>query len=128
VSNAAIARTVTDLLGGNNTAIFPGSGLDMFWTRNDSAGNWPRPVSELAKNDVVGGPDAQARNFEPTAADGDMQSMVTAQWHFIVHRKFGEQLYNWVDDPRETQNSIDTPEGRTVAGELGSEMKKQSAP
>jgi len=128
VSNAAVAATVMDMLGGDAQKIFPGSGLEELWIQADSAKDWPDPLSEVAKNDVVGGPDRQASKLEPTATDGKMKSLTTPQWHFIVHEKLGEQLYDWVHDPGETQNLINSPTGQAVVPGLAAEMQKQSAP
>jgi len=128
VSNAAVAATVMNMLGGEAQKIFPGSGLEELWTQADSAKDWSDPLSELAKNDVVGGPDRQASKLEPTATDGKMKSLTTPQWHFIVHEKLGEQLYDWVHDPGETQNLINSPTGQAVVPGLAAEMQKQSAP
>ena len=128
VSNAAIAATVMDLVGGDPQRLFPGAGLDALWNGNNSASDWPDPLSELAKNDIVIDPDRQARNVEPTAMDGDMKSLITPQWHFIVHEKLEEQLYDWVRDPGETHSLINTQRGQAVLPSLASEMQKQSAP
>ena len=70
------------------------------------------------------GPDRQARNVEPTAMDGDMRSLITPQWHLIWHEKFGEQLYDWVHDPAETNNVIYTPAGKAAANSLAPEIQK----
>jgi hypothetical protein len=82
----------------------------------------------LAKNDIVIDPDRQARNVEPTAMDGGMKSLITPRWHFIVHEKLGEQIYDWVHDPGETQDLINTQQGHAAATSLTVEMEKQSAP
>lgn len=128
VSNAALASTVMDLIGARNEKAFPGSGLDALWTKNNTKAKWPYPISELAKNDIVIDPDRRARDVEPTAMDGDMKSVVTPQWHYIVHEKLGEQLYDWVRDPGEVNNVINTAEGRAARKDLSSDIKAQSAP
>lgn len=128
VSNASLSATILDVVEGHGQNAFPGAGLDELWNHPDSAANWPAPVSELAKNDIVIDPDRRARNVEPTAMDGDMKSMVTPKWHLLVHEKFGKQLYEWGRDPGETRDLIGSPEGKAALGELNSEMQKQSAP
>jgi hypothetical protein len=70
------------------------------------------------------GPDRQARNVEPTAMDGDMRSLIAPQWHLIWHQKFGEQLYDWVHDPGEMNNVINTPEGQAAVNSLAQEIQK----
>lgn len=127
VSNAAIAATILDFVVGPDQKLFPGVGLERLWT---GAGLTitPNPISELARNDIVIDPDRRARNIEPTAMDGDMKSLITPQWHLIVHQKLGQQLYDWVHDPNETQNLINTPSGQAVAATLSLDIQKQSAP
>jgi arylsulfatase A-like enzyme len=128
ISNVSIAATVMDFASGQNQNVFPGYGLEALWNEARSPAFWPNPTSELAKNDIVIDPDRQARNVEPTAMDGDMRSLITPQWHFIVHEKLGEQLYDWVRDPGETHNLISTPEGKAAAPALRIDLEKQSAP
>jgi len=126
VSNAAIAATIMDFVAGPGQTSFPGRGLKTLWIGTDTAPYWPYPLSELAKNEIVIDPDRQARNVEPTAMDADMKSLVTPHWHLIVHEIQGAQLYDWTSDPGETRNLIDTPEGRSAAEQLESEIKAAS--
>jgi arylsulfatase A-like enzyme len=127
VSNAAIAATVMDLLSPNGQTIFPGRGLNQLWNGLISPSAWENPMSELAKNENAIGLDRQAQNLEPTAMDGAMSSLVTPQWHFIRHEKLGEQLYDWVHDPNEMNNVINTPEGQAAARTLRVEMQNPAA-
>lgn len=128
VSNAAIASTVMDIVDNANQRSFPGVGLDSLWTKSDVEPDWPPPISELAKNEIVIDPDRQARNVEPTAMDGDMKSLVTPQWHFIVHQTLGEQLYDWVHDPAELKNLISAPDGQMAVKALRAEIQKANWP
>jgi arylsulfatase A-like enzyme len=125
VSNAAIAATVMDLVE-TEQGSFPGAGLDEFWTKFKPS--WPSPISQLAKNEIVIDPDRQARNIEPTAMDGDMTSMFTPQWHFIVHQTLGEQLYDWRQDPGEVRNLLNTPQGQAAVQALRNEMQQRTVP
>jgi arylsulfatase A-like enzyme len=128
VSNAAIASTVMDFVEAASHKNFPGAGLDALWTKTDVEPSWQYPLSELAKNEIVIDPDRQARNVEPTAMDGDMKSLVTPQWHFIVHQILGEQLYDWVHDPGELRNLINSPEGQNTVKILTQEIQKPNTP
>ena len=58
-----------------------------------------------------------------TTADGPMKSVVTTRWHLIVHKELGDQLYDWVHDPGETNNLIFTPLGQQVARELNAGLE-----
>jgi len=111
VSNAALAATIMDLVEAKQGS-FPGADLDAFWTKIDVGPTQPLPISELAKNEIVIDPDRRARNIEPTAMDGNMKSLFTPQWHFIVHQTLGEQLYDWSQDPGEVRKLIYTPQGQ----------------
>ena len=35
-----------------------------------------------------------------------MKSVVTTRWHLIVHKELGDQLYDWIHDPGESNNLI----------------------
>jgi hypothetical protein len=52
-----------------------------------------------------------------------MKSLVTPQWHLIVHEKLGQQLYDWIHDPGELHNVSGTPEGQEIARHLASQMQ-----
>ena len=51
-----------------------------------------------------------------------MKSLVTPQWQFITHETMGDQLYDWVLDPAESNNLDPPPEGQATAGNLKSRM------
>ena len=129
VSNADIAPTIMQIAGEKpGKQVFPGHAFSALWNHQAVSDSWPYPVSQLEKNEIVIDPDRQARRFIPTAMDGDMQSMVTPQWHLILHQTLGAQLYDWVNDPGELHNLIDTPEGSAEAQKLESEMKADKVP
>jgi arylsulfatase A-like enzyme len=128
VSNAALAATVMDLIGTGEQNFFPGRGLSGILTKGERITNSQNPISELAQNEIVIDPDRQARNVEPTAMDGDMKSVLTPQWHLIEHRTLGDQLYNWVADPAEVNNLIQTPQGKVATQTLKSEITQHSHP
>jgi len=48
-----------------------------------------------------------------------MKCLVRQQWHYIVHETLGEELYDWVNDPREGNNLAKTAEGQVIARENG---------
>ena len=43
-----------------------------------------------------------------------MKSVVGDQLQYMVHEEFGEALYNWRDDPQETNNLADDPASATA--------------
>ena len=124
VSNAAIPATIMGLLSGSPGA-FSGPGLGASWN-GESHEQFSDPISELAQSKYPGKHDRQADQMIPTAASGQMVTVVSAQCQLIVHQTQGAQLYDWTNDPGETRNLIDTPQGRSAAEQLESEIKAAS--
>jgi arylsulfatase A-like enzyme len=121
VTNAAIPATIMDLLGAGTGSPFPPSSLSALWQAG-GAPNWPDPISELARNAISDKEDQLAKTLIPTASTGAMKSLVTPQWQFITHETMGNQLYDWVLDPAESNNLIHAPEGQATAGILQSRL------
>jgi len=121
VSNAAIAATLMQVIGGDSRQ-FPISSLAPLWSSQPPR-NWPDPVSELAHNDFTR--ERPWENAGPTANSGAMKSLLAGQFHLIVHTTAGTQLYDWSRDPNESNNLINTPEGQGIARELTSTLETQ---
>jgi arylsulfatase A-like enzyme len=127
VSNAAIPATIVDLLGVAARSSLPPTSLKALWQAG-GAPNWPNPLSELAHNAISDKEDRAARTLVPTASTGAMKSLVTPQWQLITHETMGDQLYDWVLDPAESNNFVHTPEGAATAGELKSRLSEVMRP
>ena len=84
---------------------------------------WPDALSEVAKHNIVTNESNAVGKLVATTADGPMKSVVTARWHLIVHKELGDQLYDWVHDPGEINNLINTPDGRQAARGLDSRLE-----
>ena len=123
VSNVAMAATIMDLIGMNGGE-FPGPALNLAW-RSDREVQWPHPISELAEDTRIFKDDPVLDKRLATAQTGSMKSVVTPQWHLIVHNMLGEQLFDWRHDPAESKNLIATPEGQMIAGQLLSDLASQ---
>jgi arylsulfatase A-like enzyme len=108
VTNSALPATLLDLIGEQEQTLFPGPSLTQLWNAPDAYPDWPNPLSELAQF-----PGMPAN--EP-AAQGAMKSVVSPQWHYIVHEKFGEELYDWPIDPQESENLVKNQEFQSVVG------------
>jgi len=121
VSNASIASTVIELSGSNSPSPFPQPTLSPLW--RTPVPNWPPPVSELAQNRFEDGQDRAARQENPTSITGSMKSLVTPDWHLIVHSVAGQQLFDWAHDPGESQDMIHTAQGQRVATALSSQLQ-----
>jgi arylsulfatase A-like enzyme len=127
VTNAAIPGTILDLLNAGN-ASFPGPGLDQIWKKQGDDLQLQLPISELVENKYPGKRDAGADRLIPTATTGWMRTLVTPQWQLVVHQTMGPQIYDWVHDPGELHNLINTPEGQAAAKSLEPTLRDTSAP
>jgi arylsulfatase A-like enzyme len=123
ISNAAIPATVMEILGAKGQSDFPARGLTALWEDAKAGRDWPPPLSELAQNKYAAKTDKDADRRVMTASDGPMKSLMTARWHLIVHKKLGDQLYDWRQDPGESKNLIGTVAGREAAVPLLSRME-----
>jgi arylsulfatase A-like enzyme len=122
VTNAAIPATVLSLMGADDST-FPGPALSLLWKTPMAATRWPDPLAELAQNKYPGKHDKEADQLVPTATSGAMRSIISSKWQLITHEKLGDQLYDWTRDPEESTDLISTPEGKTYALSLKSEME-----
>jgi arylsulfatase A-like enzyme len=127
VTNAAVPATVMDLLGISEPKAFTMPALNPLWKNPEATTNWPDPVSELAQNKYPGKGEGAVEHMVATAKDGPMKSLVTPQWHLIAHKNLGVQLYDWVHDPAESNNLINTPQGRSAALSLTSQLRNMLA-
>ena len=123
VSNVAMAATIMDLIGMNGGE-FPGPPLELALQAERQV-QWPEPISELAEDTRIFKDDTILDKRLATAQTGSMKSLVTPEWHLIVHNMLGEQLFDWRHDPTESKNLIATPEGQKVAGELLSDLASE---
>lgn len=99
VSITSLPASLLNLIG-IDAGLFPSPPLTMLW--KDPSIDWPDPVAELAQI-----PWSPPQN---PSAHGAMKSVITPQWHYIVHEKFGAEIYDWNKDPRELNNLINQPD------------------
>jgi arylsulfatase A-like enzyme len=127
VTNVAIPATLMELLGRHRDSRFPGPALSLLWKNPGAVTGWPDPISELAQNEHIFKEDAALDGRLATAKTGPLKSLITPQWHLITHKKLGDQLYDWVHDPEESNNLAHTPAGKEIVGRLTSEMREALA-
>lgn len=128
VTNAAIPATIMDILGASpQPNAFLSSSLSALWEAGGGS-DWPDPLSELARNDIADKEDRAAAKIIPTATTGAMKSLVAPQWQFITHETMGDQLYDWVLDPAESNNLIHSPESQSAAAALKTRMEEMMRP
>lgn len=117
VTNAALPATVVELLGGAAQTKFPGPSLATLWKDPSAAADWPDALAELGKFP-----------FEPVkkepAYHGWMKTLVNSQWQFIVHEKFGYELYDWTADPQQARNLAAAAEAEQAARAMASKVEK----
>ena len=128
VTNSALPTTIVSLIGKDAVRSFRGPSLDQLWRDPAAASKWPPPISEVPKTDVLEVEDRAPTVRVPTSLTGDMRSIVTPQWHLIVHAKSGPQLYDWRTDLREEHDLAHSTEGSTVVQQLEEELKEGTSP
>jgi len=105
VTNSAIAATILSLIEVQDHP-FPGPALTALISDQNATADWPDPISEVAQFEG-------AAEQNPTT-HGELKSVLDAEMQYIVHEKFGEELYDWQADPQETDNMIDDPAVQSV--------------
>lgn len=107
VTHAALPATLMDLLGLASQSPFPGPSLVQLWNGSEPPADWPHPLAELAQ-----------LRYEPLKHmplyHGALKSIVTPEWQFIWHEKFGVELYDWKRDPAQTRNLAKSTELENV--------------
>ncbi len=112
VSNAWIPATLMELLGVFPSAFHSPSLL----LSKDAAGDRPYPLAELAQM-----PFAAVK--ETPAYSGWLKSLVSPDWHFIVHQKHGAELYDFRNDATEQNNLAATPQGRVTVSDFAEHLR-----
>jgi arylsulfatase A-like enzyme len=126
VSTTAIPATLLSMVGGAPGA-FPGPPLTNLWTKPESAANWPCPLAEVEKTFLDPDQNDVTSPNILTAYDGSISSIVAPQWQVLHHTVHGDQIFDWVKDPGEIRDVINTPEGKQAAQALGEELRARSA-
>jgi hypothetical protein len=80
-------------------------------------------MAEVAQIPATAKEDLAAQKLVPTSMDGAMKSLLSGQWHLIVHKSLGNQLFDWTHDPGESTNLIFSPAGQAAAASLSSQMR-----
>ncbi|NTV37591.1 MAG: sulfatase [Anaerolineales bacterium] len=104
VTITALPSTILSLVNAADDP-FPGPSLAILIS-GEAPADWPDPISELAQMNG-------AAEVNPST-HGAMKSVVGVEMQYITHEKFGEELYNWRTDPKETTNLVDEPSSRTA--------------
>lgn len=123
VTNASIPATVLNLLGTDAGEQFPEPALTTLWNSPPTQPRLRGSLSELAERSFGSEKEKREKRLAPTSLTGSMKSLVTNQWHLIVHKTLGGQLFDWSHDPGEMQNLIYTTAGQETARQLVAQMQ-----
>jgi arylsulfatase A-like enzyme len=115
VSLTALPTTIFSLVNPGE-ALFPGPSLSVLIDSDSAPADWPEPISEVAQF-------SGAAEQNPTT-HGAMKSVVGLNLQYIVHEKFGEELYNWREDPQERNNLIDESSSQSIVETFKAYLQK----
>ena len=121
VSLVELAGTVMDLIGGEIPREFRGPSLAVAWKNPSAMEGWPNSAAQLAAT-------PEANNPKLLPYSGDMRAMITAKWYFIVHDKFGPQLFNDISDPQQMNDLSGTPDGKRIVAEFEEQLRELQTP
>jgi arylsulfatase A-like enzyme len=124
VTNTSLPATVIEIVALGARSPFHEPSVAGWWPGNTPPGHGQSVLCELSK-------DLFTRTARFPADFGDLKSLINEQWQYITQENGGQQLYDLRKDPGQTQNVIDSPEGRIVAAkfaaELNARLTRQSA-
>lgn len=100
VSLTSLPPTLLALIGADSQP-FPAQPLTLLINASVAPADWRNPIAELARMNG-------AAEVNPST-HGAIKSVVGAEMQYITHETFGEELYNWRQDPQETHNLVREP-------------------
>ncbi len=103
---ASLPATILDLLGEPNQKDFPVPSLAQLWNQPGISPDWPYPLSEMAQDLFI--------PPQYPAYKGWLKSITDPQWHLIVSQADPAQLYRYPEDRAESQNLVDSSQGKAV--------------
>jgi arylsulfatase A-like enzyme len=111
-----IPATVIDLLEGKDSSAFPDPGMTnlLDGVTSEEAASTPGVISELSR--VENAPDTWHNS------KGWLKSIINSRWHMILHESGRAELYDIQNDPGETVDLANTPEGKEVVKKLEAEL------
>jgi arylsulfatase A-like enzyme len=119
VTNATIPATLMELIGGGDQLIFPGSSLVRAWKNEAPASDRDYTFAEIAR-----------QPFAPEklpAFHGWTKSIVTPEWHYMEHEKFGSQLYRWRADRAELNDLSKRPDLQGTLDRFREQLRRGGA-
>jgi hypothetical protein len=104
-----------DIAGINAEGMFPRASLKELWDNPQNQPDWPYPISEIPQQSWV--PDQHLTKY------GGISSIVGPEYQYIIHEKFGEELYNFMIDSDETNNLIKDKDVQDTLSNIRNEIK-----
>jgi len=124
VTTASIPATILELVGVDAGQTFPAQTLVPLWKGPRGGFNEQPVLAELSTEEFPDKIlDRDAHKFVMTSFDGPIKSLLTSDWHLILHKNLGDQLYSWRDDRDESKNLINTRAGRIAEQGLIPELQ-----
>jgi arylsulfatase A-like enzyme len=111
ISMVSLPATILELICDGQQNLFPTPSLAPLWREEKPRTDWPVALAELAMFHYA------APSYVPSY-HGAMKSLVNWHWQFIVHEKFGPQLFDRTNDPHELHDLAATPEGQRVVADF----------
>lgn len=106
VSIASIPATVMELVNHGDQVALPGPSLVSLWNGSGDPADFPLPLAEIDKLTWV--------PVQALSAHGAMKSVLSSDWQYITHETYGDELYNLIDDPKESKNLASDSQTVTV--------------
>ena len=120
VSLTEVAATLMELLPARSSIAFPGPSLAPLWRGAGSPADYPHPLARLAQFSFA------LLNGIPSYAGASL-SVVSPEWHYMLHEATGDELYNWRQDSGEQTNLRSTAQGQPLAREFHKEAERRGA-
>jgi arylsulfatase A-like enzyme len=98
-----LSATVLDVIDVEKPYPLPGTGLARFWQAADPGAE---PEDSLILSELTRSPRAPARHRN---SKGELRSLVSGPWHYILNRDGSAELYDYRTDPEELRNLAETP-------------------
>lgn len=120
ISAASLPATILDMVGEVDRKDFPVPSLAQLWNQPGVSPEWPYPISEMAQDLYI--PERYP------AYRGWLKSITDPQWHLIVSQTDPAELYRYPQDATESQNLVDSFQGKAVISSVETQLWNQVSP
>jgi arylsulfatase A-like enzyme len=113
VTNAAVPATVMDVIGADDQGLFPRPSLAKLWKAPETQ-DWPYAIAEVEQ--------ISWQSKDSPSHHGKMKALVSRQWQYVEHERWGAELYDWRIDPNAMHNLARKDELQNVVAQFRSEL------